>query len=173
MGSIEIDIIIVATGILHGDNLSPEKSLRDLDMESFQQVFAINTFGPALIAKHFLPLLPKNKKSVFAAISARVGSIDDNRLGGWYAYRASKAALNMILKNTSVEMGRKYKNLAAIGLPPGTVDTHLSEPFQGNVQPDKLFSAEYSAKCLIRVIDNASASDSGNVYAWDGQKIPS
>lgn len=169
----ELDIIIVASGFLHDAETMPEKSLRELSIEHLERVFAINTFGPAILAKHFISLLPKDRKSVFAALSARVGSISDNRLGGWHSYRASKAALNMLLKNTAIEIGRCYKKACIVGLHPGTVDTNLSKPFQNNVQDGKLFSPDYSAQCLVNVIDQIFSHDSGKVFAWDGQEIPS
>ena len=165
------DVIIVASGILHDDEIQPEKSMRDFDFQTFQKVFAINTFGPALVAKHFAPLLPKNEKGVFAALSARVGSISDNGLGGWTAYRASKSALNMVIKNISIEMQRRYKQAIIVGLHPGTVDTSLSDPFQGNVPKGKLFTSEYSAAQMLAVISHLSPKDSGKVFDYAGQEI--
>jgi NAD(P)-dependent dehydrogenase (short-subunit alcohol dehydrogenase family) len=167
-----LDAIIIVTGILHSDLVSPEKNLKDISLEQMQKIFEVNTFGPALIAKHFLPLIPKNRKSVFAALSARVGSIEDNHLGGWYSYRASKAALNMIIKTTSIEVARRYKKACVVGLHPGTVDTELSKPFQGNVKEGKLFTPEYSASCLLKVMNTIDEKDTGKLFAWDGQKIP-
>lgn len=166
-----LDLVLVATGILHDDSVTPEKSLRDLSAEKFQHVFAINTILPAIVAKHFLPKLAKDKKAVFAALSARVGSISDNHLGGWYSYRASKAALNMIIKTAAIEMGRLHKQAVVIGLHPGTVDSALSKPFQANVAKDKLFTPEHSARCLVNVLNQVSAADSGKCFAWDGQEI--
>ena len=166
------DIVIVATGFLHDGNISPEKSMRALSMESFQDVFAVNSFGPALVAKHFLPRLQRDRKSVFACLSARVGSISDNQLGGWHAYRASKAALNMILKNAAIETARRYKEACVIGLHPGTVDTSLSQPFQGQVEDNKLFTPEYSSACLLKVINDVTPAQSGKVFAWDGKEMP-
>jgi NAD(P)-dependent dehydrogenase (short-subunit alcohol dehydrogenase family) len=166
------DMIIVATGLLQGQGISPEKNMRALDMAAMQTSFAINTFGPALTAKYLLPLLERDHKAVFAALSARVGSISDNRLGGWYAYRASKAALNMMMKTLSIEVARRFKQQVIIGLHPGTVDTDLSKPFQGNVPEGKLFTPEDSAKKLLSVMDQVSAEDTGGLFAWDGQKIP-
>lgn len=166
-----LDMVLVATGFLHDDILAPEKSLRDLNMDAFQKSFAVNIFGPALVAKYFLPHIPRDKKSVFAAVSARVGSISDNHIGGWYAYRAAKAALNMFLKTTSIEIARRYKHAAVIGLHPGTVDTKLSKPFQANVGHD-IFTPEQSAQYLLNVIDQIGAEDSGKIFAWDGQSIP-
>lgn len=167
-----LDMVLIMTGLLHGHTIAPEKSARQMDMKAFEQSFAVNCFGPALIGKHFLPLMHRNQKSVFAALSARIGSISDNRLGGWYAYRASKAALNMILKTLSIEYGRRFKQMVILGLHPGTVDTGLSKPFQSNVPEGKLFTPDYSAERLLTVIDNASHEDSGTLIAWDGQTIP-
>lgn len=167
-----LDIVIVATGLLHDGNISPEKSARDITWDKLEHSFRVNTFGPALIAKHFLPLMRRDRKAVFAALSARVGSISDNRLGGWYAYRASKAALNMMLKTFAVEYARRHKHLTILGLHPGTVDTHLSEPFQRNVPEGKLFTPEYSASKLIELINLTSPQQSGSLVAWDGKTIP-
>ncbi len=166
------DIIIVATGLLQGSGISPEKSLSALSFENLEKSFAVNTYGPVIAAKHLLPLLRRDRKAVFAALSARVGSISDNRLGGWYAYRASKAALNMMIKTLSIEYGRRFKSSVIIGLHPGTVDTGLSKPFQGNVPEGKLFTPEYSARKLLKVIDQVSPDDSGKLWAWDGLEIP-
>jgi NAD(P)-dependent dehydrogenase (short-subunit alcohol dehydrogenase family) len=172
-GNIEgsIDIIINAAGLLHDEDVRPEKSLRDLRMDSMQKTFLINIFGPSLLAKHFIPLLPRDRKSVFAALSARVGSISDNKIGGWYSYRASKAALNMVIKTASIEVARRYKKAAIIGLHPGTVDTKLSNPFQNNIQ-HSIFSSAQSAEYLIHVVDQVSSIDSGKVFSWDGKEIP-
>ncbi|MFK7840324.1 MAG: SDR family NAD(P)-dependent oxidoreductase [Bdellovibrionales bacterium] len=167
-----IDIVIVATGLLHANDITPEKSMRDLNLQQFHDVFAVNAFAPALIAKYFCKRLPRDRRSVFAALSARVGSISDNRLGGWYAYRAAKTALNMLLKNTAIEIARKYKDASIIGLHPGTVATDLSEPFQSKVPDGKLFTPEYSSACLLKVINDADAAQSGKIFAWDGEEIP-
>ncbi|MEM9600851.1 MAG: SDR family NAD(P)-dependent oxidoreductase, partial [Pseudomonadota bacterium] len=147
------DLIILATGLLQGDGIAPEKNMRALDLEQMNRSFAVNTFGPALTAKYFLPLLARDRKAVFAALSARVGSISDNRLGGWYSYRASKAALNMMLKTLSIEIARRFKQQIIIGLHPGTVDTELSRPFQSNVPEGKLFTPDVSAEKLLIVVD--------------------
>ncbi|MEP2979692.1 MAG: SDR family NAD(P)-dependent oxidoreductase [Lentilitoribacter sp.] len=165
------DLVFVATGFLHNKDVKPEKAIRDLSIEGFEQNFAINTIGPALVAKHFLPVMRKNDRSVFACLSARVGSISDNGLGGWYAYRASKAALNMVLKNLSIEAHRRYKQMIILGLHPGTVDSSLSEPFQGNVSKEKLFTPQYSAERLLSVIENATIENTGDIIAWDGERI--
>ena len=168
-----LDLVIVATGLLHeGNSLAPEKSWRALDGASMERAFRINTIGPALVAKHFLPLLETGTKSVFACLSARVGSIEDNRLGGWYAYRASKAGLNMMIKSLSIELARRNPKAICVGLHPGTVDTGLSMPFQANVPEDKLFTPERAAGALLSVIDGLGEKDTGRIFAWDGQTIP-
>lgn len=166
-----LNLVIIATGFLHDKGTAPEKSIRDLSHENFIKNFTINTIGPALIAKHFLPIMPKEQPSVFSCISARVGSISDNRLGGWYAYRAAKAALNMTLKNLSIEASRRFKQTIIVGLHPGTVESPLSKPFRTSVSDGKLFTPEYSAQCLINVIDNLAHGDSGKIFAWDGSVI--
>ena len=167
-----LDLVIVATGLLHGDNgLGPEKSMRSLDPAVLTRVLATNCVGPALVAKHFLPGMRKTHKSVFAALSARVGSISDNRLGGWHSYRASKAALNQLIRTFSIEHARSHRHAAVVGLHPGTVDTRLSAPFQRGVPDGKLFSPEQAAGYLLRVIDGLTAEDTGGFFAWDGQSI--
>ena len=166
-----LDLVIMAGGLLHDEDLMPEKSLRDLSAEKFQRIFAANTITPALMAKHFLPKLNKDQTSIFAVLSARVGSISDNQLGGWYAYRASKAALNMIIKNAAIEIGRKNKQAIIVGLHPGTVDSGLSKPFQSNVANDKLFSPEYSAQKLLKVLEGLSPEHTGKCFGWDNTEI--
>lgn len=166
-----LDLVIVATGILHDETLKPEKSLRDLSADNFQRLFAANTITPALIAKYFLPKLNKTKPAIFAALSARVGSISDNRLGGWYAYRASKAALNMIIKNAAIEISRLNKQAIIVGLHPGTVNTNLSKPFQSNVEEHKLFTPQYCAEALLEVISQLEPAQSGKCFAWDGTEV--
>ena len=167
-----IDIVIVATGVLHNDHLSPEKSLRDIDADNFAEIFAINTTGPALVMKHFLPKLNRERKSVFAAVSGRVGCIGDNYLGGWYAYRASKSALHMLIRNASIEVARRNKLASVISLHPGTVESGLSAPFAGNVPEGKLFTPEYSTTGMLNVVDKATADDTGKVFAYDGVELP-
>jgi NAD(P)-dependent dehydrogenase (short-subunit alcohol dehydrogenase family) len=164
------DLVIVATGLLHADGMAPERDLRQLSADSFARAFAINATGPALAAQAFLPLLPKGRKTLFAALSARVGSIEDNRLGGWHAYRASKAALNQILRTIAIEQARKNPGSIVIGLHPGTVDTGLSKPFQRGVPT--LFTPADSAAHLLKVIDAATPASSGKLYDWKGEAIP-
>lgn len=165
-------LILVATGVLSEDERGPEKALRDLDPAWLARMFAINTIGPALVAKHFLPLLAGEGTPVFAALSARVGSIADNRLGGWHGYRASKAALNMLIRNFAIDAARTNKRAIVVGLHPGTVDTPLSRPFQGNVAPGKLFAPDRAAVQLLDVIEGLKPSDSGKCFAWDGSEVP-
>lgn len=166
-----VDAVIVTTGMLHDDRIQPEKSFADIDAEQMLQVMRVNAVGPALIAKHFLPRMRKGEKTVFAALSARVGSISDNRLGGWASYRASKAALNMLLKTAAIEHARRFPQSVVVGLHPGTVDTRLSQPFQRRVPEGQLFSPGYAVACLLDVINGLTAQDSGRCFAWDGQAI--
>ena len=169
---IKFDLVFVATGILHNDNdIFPEKSIRDISQSKLEKVLLVNTIGPALVGKYLIPYLRKDSKSIFAFLSARVGSISDNKLGGWYSYRASKTALNQIIKNFSIEVRRSNPNAIFIGLQPGTVKSFLSKPFEKNVRPGNLFTPEYSATKMLEVIDNLSLEDTGKVYAWDGEEI--
>ena len=163
---IKLDIIIVAIGAL--DN--PEKSIRDLSAEKFLDMFNANTIPTALIAKYYLPCLYRDRITKFASISARVGSIQDNELGGWYSYRASKSALNMILKGLSIEQQRSNHDSIIFGLHPGTVDSKLSRPFQKKNK--EYFSPEFSAKKLVNVIDTKTVDDNGKIFAWDNTIIP-
>lgn len=167
-----LDAILITTGFLHDEQIMPEKSMRDLASEKFEKNFLINCVGPALVMKHFLPKLKRSERVVCAALSARVGSISDNGLGGWTAYRASKAALNMVIKNAAIETGRRNKDAVIVGLHPGTVETDLSAPFRSNVKESKLFKPDYSAGKLLEVIDNLTSADTGKVFAWDGQEVP-
>ena len=162
IGTQKIDIVIVATGILHNKDFGPD---------NFLKVLKINTIGPAIIGKHFLPLLTKDQKSVFAFLSARVGSISENKLGGWYSYRASKTALNQVVKNFSIEVCRTNPNAVILGLQPGTVESNLSEPFKKNVARENLFTPEYSAEMLAKVILNSTQKNSGDLLSWDGEII--
>jgi NAD(P)-dependent dehydrogenase (short-subunit alcohol dehydrogenase family) len=166
-----LDLVIVATGLLHADSVVPEKSYRQLSGAAFERYFAVNATGPALVAKHFLPLLARERPAVFAALSARVGSIGDNRLGGWYGYRASKAALNMIVRSLAIELARTHPLAACVALHPGTVATDLSQPFQRGVAAEKLFPPDTSARHLLDVIANLVPSQSGQILAWDGSEI--
>lgn len=168
-----LHLVIVATGVLHhGPDMAPEKTWRALSPESMSRAFAINAIGPALIGKHMLGHLAKGEKAVFAALSARVGSISDNRLGGWHAYRASKAALNMMIRNFAIELAQRNRTACAVALHPGTVDTALSKPFQAGVRADALFTPDRSAGHLLDVINVLTPAQSGKLFGWDGAEIP-
>ncbi len=167
----KLDIVILASGLLHNNEIMPEKSIKELSKNKFDQIFATNVIGPALVGKYFLPKLNSQENSIFAALSARVGSISDNNIGGWYAYRASKAALNMVLRNFSIEIKRKNKKAIIVGLHPGTVDSNLSKPFQAMVKENKLFSPHFSASSLIDVLSNLKTTDSGLIFDYSGKKI--
>ena len=172
-----IDWVINCVGLLHTPHNQPEKALRQLETGFFLQSMQINALASLLIAKHIKPLLAKSERSadhpaIFATISARVGSISDNRLGGWYSYRISKAALNMGMKNLSSEWRRSLKDVCVVVMQPGTVDTQLSSPFQSNVADEKLFTPAYSAARLLAVLDSMSAAQSGGFVDWAGESIP-
>ena len=167
------DLVIVASGALTlPDGTGPEKSLKQIDGAAMARVFALNTIGPALVAKHMLPLLPRGRRSVFAALSARVGSISDNRLGGWHSYRASKAALNMLVRNFAIELGRTHGEAVMVGLHPGTVDTALSERFQSGLPAGQLTAPEDAAANLLGVLDGLRPEQSGKVFDWQGEEVP-
>lgn len=166
-----LHLCIVAAGMLHGEGIEPEKTWRHIDAAAMTEVLRVNTVLPALVAKHMLPLLATEPKSCFAALSARVGSIGDNRKGGWVSYRASKAALNMVVRTLSIELKRRNEAALMVGLHPGTVDTGLSEPFQSNVPDEQLFDAADSVDRMLAVLDDLEPSDSGHLYAYDGERI--
>jgi NAD(P)-dependent dehydrogenase (short-subunit alcohol dehydrogenase family) len=161
-------LIIVATGVLHTDQLQPEKRLADLSMTAMEEVFRINTFGPALLLRHFAPLLDR-QRSVMALLSARVGSMGDNRLGGWYSYRASKAALNMLVKTAAIELRRTHPGAVLAALHPGTVKSALSKPFRGNDIGREPLEA---AADMLGALDALAPEDSGCFLAYDGQRLP-
>lgn len=165
------NVIINAAGLLHDGGLQPERTWRHLSADNLQRLFTINATGPALLVKHLLPLLPRDQRTIFASLSARIGSIGDNRLGGWYGYRASKAAHNMLLKTASIEARRRWPSLVIAALHPGTVDSDLSAPFQRNVPPQKLFSPSFSAAQLCAVLGDLQPRDSGGFFAYDGTAI--
>jgi NAD(P)-dependent dehydrogenase (short-subunit alcohol dehydrogenase family) len=167
-----LHLLIDCAGVLHGDGLKPERRLADVDPAAVMRSFAVNALGPLLLAKHLHPLLTHDQPAVLANLSARVGSIGDNRLGGWYAYRAAKAAQNQITRTVSVELARRAPNLVCVSLHPGTVDTGLSKPFQGGVESTKLFTPDDAARKLLSVIGGLRREDSGRFFAWDGSEIP-
>lgn len=166
------DLVLVTTGLLHAPGMPPEKTMRSLSGDILARSYAVNAIGPVLIAKYVLPHLPRDRKSVFAALSARVSSLSDNRSGGWHAYRASKAALNMLIRNCAIELAVRNKQAVCVTLHPGTVDTAMSAPFKAGVAPEKLFTPAQAAAYLLKVIDGLKPSQSGSLIAWDGQNIP-
>lgn len=166
-----LDLVFVASGILHSASFQPEKTYKSLDHDAMHAVYEANTVVPAIILKHFLPALAKDRAAWFGAISARVGSISDNRLGGWYTYRASKAALNMLIKCASIELARTHPQACIAALHPGTVASALSEPFQRSVPEGKLFTPEYSADCMLETLLSLRPAQSGRCFAYDGNEI--
>ena len=168
----ELDRLIVATGLLHAGELQPERALRHLDFKQLATIFAVNAIGPALVMKYFLPKLRRDGPAIAAFLSARVGSIGDNRLGGWYGYRASKAALNQVVRTAAVEIARTRPQAVVVALHPGTVDTPMSRPFRANVHHGQLFSPEQSAEHLLTVMDALSPGQSGGFFDWRGEAIP-
>lgn len=169
----ELDLIFIATGLLHREGLPPpEKSYRALDAAAMAELYRANAIGPALIAKHFLPLLPRQRRAVFAVLSARVGCIGDNRLGGWHSYRASKAALNMLVVNFAIECRRTHPHAVITALHPGTVDTPLSAPFQRGLPAGQVQSAAITAAALLETLAQLSPEQSGGLFAWDGTLLP-
>ncbi|MEY4625924.1 MAG: hypothetical protein RL061_1449 [Pseudomonadota bacterium] len=163
------DLILVATGVLHGDDFMPEKRLADLDIKAMQETFSVNTLGPALLLKYFLPLL--SNAGVMGLISAKVGSIGDNRLGGWYTYRASKAALNMLIKTASIELKRQKPEAMVVAIHPGTVISELSKPFAGG-SGSKARDANIASQEILQVLDKLKPEQSGGFFAYDGQELP-
>ena len=167
-----LQTVVNAVGWLQEGSFSPEKSLRHLKAEQLQRYFFVNSIGPVLLAKHLLPFFRHSQRSVFAHLSAKVGSITDNQLGGWYGYRASKAALNMLIKTTAIEYQRYAPQAILVCLHPGTTDTELSKPFQRSVPPEKLFSGDRTVRQLLAVMEQLTPQDSGCFYSWDGSQLP-
>ncbi|MBE9076433.1 SDR family NAD(P)-dependent oxidoreductase [Romeria aff. gracilis LEGE 07310] len=167
-----LHLVINCVGFLHDGAQQPEKSLRQIQAEPLLRYFQVNSVGAILLAKLLLPLLNHSERSRFATLSAKIGSIEDNRLGGWYGYRASKAALNMLLKTAAIEYRRKSPQTLVVMLHPGTTDTQLSQPFQRNLPPEQLFSVERTVEQLIEVLQNLEATDSGAFFSWDGSRLP-
>lgn len=168
-----LDLIIYCAGLLHNpEGMFPERKLEHVNMADLQAGFAVNAFGAILCAKVFTRFFPRKARCVLANMSARVGSIGDNRLGGWYTYRASKAAQNMFTRNLSIELRRKAKEVICVSLHPGTCATDLSAPFQKGVPVEKLFSSERAVTQLLAVIDGLGHDDNGRYIAWDGSDIP-
>ncbi|KAK2703854.1 hypothetical protein QYM36_017789 [Artemia franciscana] len=178
-----LDLLINCSAILHPSGKG-ETSLRDVSGQGLEDTLRTNTVGPLLMAKYFSPFLLKGQgrfgvqdekskhSGVLVNITAKVGSITDNSLGGWYSYRMSKAALNMATRNLSIELGRGRNKVVCVSLHPGTVNTDLSRPYHKGVAPDKLFSTEQSVNYLMNIIDNLSVKDTGKCFAWDGSQMP-
>ena len=167
-----LDFVINAVGVLHEGAMQPEKSLRHINSEQLLRYFQVNSIGAILLFKQVQPLLKHPNRSILATISAKVGSITDNQSGGWYGYRASKAALNMLIRTTAIEYKRTCPQAILVALHPGTTDTRLSLPFQRNVPPEKLFSVDRTVAQLCAVIDRLEPSDSGEFFSWDGSPLP-
>ena len=161
-------LIINAAGMLHAESFMPEKRLADVNYTQMQATFEVNTFGPARLLRHFVPLLA-GERAIMAMLSAKVGSIGDNRLGGWYSYRASKAALNMLIKTASIEVARSQKQSVLVALHPGTVNSRLSQPFRGEAIGRR---ARDAATDMLRVLDKLTPSDSGTFRSYNGAELP-
>ena len=168
----DISQVYICHGVLHSKNYQPEKRLEDFSPEAFTQVISANTITPMLWLKHLIPLLSNKSDCKIAIFSARVGSISDNRLGGWYSYRASKAAMNMLIKSAAVELARRAKNIKLISFHPGTTDTPLSKPFQKNVPQGKLFTCDFVASQLLNIVKEMPIDGDASFVDWQGKNIP-
>jgi NAD(P)-dependent dehydrogenase (short-subunit alcohol dehydrogenase family) len=168
----QLHLVINCVGTLHNEQFQPEKSLRQINLAQLTQYFQVNAAGSVILAKHLLPLFKHGDRAVYANISAKVGSLGDNALGGWYGYRASKSALNMLMRNVAIEYKRSCPRAIVALLHPGTTDTRLSKPFQRNVPAEKLFPVDRTARQLLQVIEKLQESDSGEFFSWDGSRIP-
>lgn len=165
-------LVINTAGLLHGPALQPEKRLASVERQALETSFAVNAFGPLLLAQAVAGALPRDLPCHFASLSARVGSIGDNQLGGWYAYRGAKAAQNQLLRTLSIEWRRRLPLCCVSLLHPGTTATELSGPFQASVAPERLFTPTRAAEQLLQVLEGLSAAQSGGFWAWDGAPIP-
>jgi NAD(P)-dependent dehydrogenase (short-subunit alcohol dehydrogenase family) len=163
--------VFICHGLLHNNCVQPEKRLEEFSASAFQQVITVNAITPMLWIQHLTPILAGNTATKIVVFSARVGSISDNHLGGWYSYRASKAALNMLLKTAAIELARRAKNIKIIAFHPGTTDTSLSKPFQKNVPSDKLFSCEFVAKQLLQIVEKTALDGEASYLDWQGKSI--
>ena len=171
-GGAPLRLVFCAAGVLHGADLQPEKRLAQVRRSALEQAFAVNAFGPLLLAQALEPLLPRELPLHFASLSARVGSIGDNHLGGWFAYRGAKAAQNQLLRTLALEWRRRFPLACVSLLHPGTTATALSAPFQASVPPERLFSPERAAGHLLDVLEGLTPAQSGQFWAWDGRPIP-
>jgi NAD(P)-dependent dehydrogenase (short-subunit alcohol dehydrogenase family) len=168
----QLHLVLYCVGFLHNTEIQPEKSIQQIQTDHLVRYFQVNSIGSVLLAKHAMPLLKHRDRSVFASISAKVGSIGDNEIGGWYGYRASKAALNMLMRTVAIEFTRKSPKTLVILMHPGTTDTGLSKPFQRNVPPEKLFSVDRTVTQLLAVIKKLQPDDHGQFFSWDGSRLP-
>lgn len=168
----EITGVLSAIGLLHTADYQPEKRLAELNLAQMQHQFTVNAALPMLLLQQTLPLLPTKSPSFWVQLSAMVGSITDNKLGGWYSYRASKAALNMLMKTAAIELARTHKQLKLAAIHPGTTDTALSKPFQARLPADKLYTPAQSATRIVEVIQNLTPAQSGGLFHWDGTSLP-
>jgi len=164
--------VINTIGFLHNDHIQPEKNLRSLNPDNLMKYFQVNSIGAVLLAKHLVPLFKHEERSIFATLSAKVGSIGDNQLGGWYGYRASKAALNMFIRSAAIEYQRTCPNTIVALLHPGTTATSLSRPFQANVPPEKLFSPDRVVMQLMTILERLEIHQTGTFWSWDGSQLP-
>lgn len=167
-----LHLVVNCVGMLHEGSLQPEKSLRQINANQLLRYFQVNSVSAILLAQQLMPLLCHRDRSVFATLSAKLGSIEDNQLGGWYGYRASKAALNMLIKTAAIEYRRKSPYAIVVVLHPGTTDTPLSRPFQRNVPSEKLFSVDRTVTQLLTVLSSLDSNDSGYFFSWDGSRLP-
>jgi NAD(P)-dependent dehydrogenase (short-subunit alcohol dehydrogenase family) len=164
--------VFICHGILHSNDFQPEKRLEDFSAKAFTEVITANTVTPMLWLKHLTPFISGKDICKIVIFTARVGSISDNKLGGWYSYRASKAAMNMLIKSAAVELARRAKGIKLISFHPGTTDTPLSKPFQKNVPEDKLFTAEFVAKQLLIIVEKTPINGEASFLDWQGKNIP-
>ena len=167
----DFDRIICCVGVLQNSIASPEKNLNQITAEGLEHYFRINSIIPMLCLKHFHPLLSRRSTSVFACLSAMVGSIEDNRLGGWYGYRSSKAALNMLVKTTAIEVARSNKNARVVAIHPGTTVSELSAPFSSNVKQQNYYSPQKTASRIVKVMQELGSEDNGLFFNWNGEKL--
>ena len=167
----KLDLVVCTIGVLHNETIKPEKKLEDITLEGLRESFTVNAFAPALAAKNLLPFFSKEKMSVFGFLSAKVGSITDDQLGGWHSYRASKAALNMLVKNIAIELTRRRFKTVALAIHPGTTDSKLSRPYI-RAAGLKVWTPEETAGHLIKVIEDAELKETGHFENWDGSELP-
>lgn len=168
----DVQRVFCCVGTLHDAQVFPEKKLTQLDAESLHHYFEVNTVIPAMVLKAFVPIMARNQTGVLAFLSAQIGSITDNRLGGWYGYRASKAALNMLIKTASIELSRTHKQMAVVAMHPGTTESPLSQPFQSRISAERLYTPAQTAERLDHILQRLTPQDSGQLYHWDGSVLP-